>query len=124
MTSRWNNPTGGIAYHLQALRRRGTLWAPCVRGIARFLAEWAPPEPTIVLVGPSGGHCLDPSFLQRFTRIVAEALHLPRTACASCRPPNFHAAVSFAGSTRGGGGRNLARFVQSSRDGPVLGVCL
>jgi len=71
MTSRWNNPTGGFAYHLQALSRRGTLWAPCVREIARFLSAWAPPEHTILLVGASGGHCLDLSFLSRFTRVVA-----------------------------------------------------
>ena len=67
----------------------------------------------------------------RFTRIVApEAvaavadMATPRAACMSCRPPDFRAVVSFAGSTRGGGGGNLARFVQSSRDGLVLGVCL
>lgn len=71
MTSRWNNPTGGLAYHLQALSRRGSLWAPCVREIARFLAAWAPPEDAILLVGPSGGHCLDLSFLRRFARVVA-----------------------------------------------------
>jgi hypothetical protein len=71
VTSRWNNPTGGLAYHLQALSRRDTLWAPCVREIARFLAAWAPSEDSIVLVGPSGGHCLDPSFLGRFERVVA-----------------------------------------------------
>jgi hypothetical protein len=71
MTSRWNNPTGGFGYHLRAFSRRRTLWAPFARNIARWLAAWAPTETEIVLIGPSGGHCLDLSFLRRFARIVA-----------------------------------------------------
>ena len=39
-------------------------------------------------------------------------------------PTGLSRGVSFAGSTRGGGGGNLARFVQSSGDGPGFGVCL
>lgn len=70
MTSRWNNPTGGLGYHLSALRRRGA-WAPFARCVARWLAEWSPSETTLMLVGPSGGHCLDPVFLRRFAHVVA-----------------------------------------------------
>jgi hypothetical protein len=71
VTSRWNNPTGGFGYHLGAFTRRGGLWAPFVEHIARWLAAWAPPENELVLIGPSGGHCLDVAFLARFSRIVA-----------------------------------------------------
>ncbi len=71
MTSRWNNPTGGLGYHLRAFSRRRTRWAPFVRATTRFLHGWAPRERTLLLVGPSGGHCLDLSFLRRFERLVA-----------------------------------------------------
>jgi len=71
MTSRWNNPTGGFGYHLRAFSRRRTLWAPFARNIARWLNAWAPTETEVLLIGPSGGHCLDLSFLRRFSRIVA-----------------------------------------------------
>jgi hypothetical protein len=70
VTSRWNNPTGGLGYHLGALRRRRA-WAPFARNIARWLAGWSPTETELLLVGPSGGHCLDPMFLRRFARVVA-----------------------------------------------------
>jgi len=70
-TSRWDNPTGGFGYHLRALLRRGRLWAPFVHNIARWLAAWSPPETELLLIGPSGGHCLDPAYLARFSRITA-----------------------------------------------------
>jgi len=42
-----------------------------VGDVARWLAAWEPPETSLVLVGPSGGHCLDPAFLARFERVTA-----------------------------------------------------
>ncbi len=71
MTSRWNNPTGGFGYHLRAFSRRRSLWAPFIRGVTRFLHAWAPREKALLLVGPSGAHCLDLSFLRRFEGIIA-----------------------------------------------------
>lgn len=71
MTSRWDNPTGGFGYHVGAFARRDGVWAPFVRDVARWLAAWSPPERELLLVGPSGGHCLDMDFLGRFSRVVA-----------------------------------------------------
>lgn len=66
----WLNPTGGLRYHVRAWRYRRTLWAPFVRAVSRWLFEWRPPEGSIVLVGPSGGYCIDLSFLRRFDEVV------------------------------------------------------
>lgn len=71
MTSRWSNPTGGLEYHLRGLYRRTRTWAPFTQRLARWLAQWSPPEQELVLVGPSGGYCLDLPFLARFPRLVA-----------------------------------------------------
>ena len=71
MTSRWNNPSGGLGYHLRAFKHRRGLWAPFVKNVTRFLRAWEPPERSVVLIGPSGAHCLDLHFLRRFERIVA-----------------------------------------------------
>jgi len=71
MTSRWDNPTGGFGYHLRALFRRGGLWAPFVQNLSRWLHTWSPPEAELLLIGPSGGHCLDLAYLARFSRITA-----------------------------------------------------
>lgn len=71
MTSRWDNPTGGFGYHLRAFARRDRTWAPFVRALARWLRTWQPPESRLVLVGPSGGHCLDLGHLARFAHLTA-----------------------------------------------------
>lgn len=73
MTS-WLNATGGLRYHLRAWRYRRTLWAPFARSIREWLASWRPPERSIVLVGPSGGYCLDLRFLGRFDEVCAVEL--------------------------------------------------
>lgn len=71
MTSRWDNPTGGFGYHVRAWRFRDTRWAPFVRNVARWLSNWNPPEQSLLLLGPSGGHCLPLPWLARFTRVTA-----------------------------------------------------
>lgn len=73
MTS-WLNATGGLRYHLRAWRYRRTLWAPFARSIREWLEGWRPPERSIVLVGPSGGYCLDLRFLGRFENVCAVEL--------------------------------------------------
>jgi len=71
MTSRWSNPTGGLGYHLTAWFRQRRLWAPFRTNIARWLSQWAPPERELLLIGPSGGYCLDLAFLGSFSRVTA-----------------------------------------------------
>ncbi|MBS1962533.1 MAG: hypothetical protein JST04_09975 [Bdellovibrionales bacterium] len=67
------NASGGVGYHLAALRFASRLWEPFREELARELARRFPsPESTdLVVVGPSGGYCLDPAFFRRFRRIVA-----------------------------------------------------
>ncbi|MBL8684937.1 MAG: hypothetical protein JNK05_37520 [Myxococcales bacterium] len=64
------DPTGGLRYHLRARRYRTTLWAPFARAVSRWLATWNPPERELLLVGPSGGYCLDLVWLSRFERVT------------------------------------------------------
>jgi hypothetical protein len=67
----WLNATGGLRYHLRAWRYRASLWAPFRRAIAAWLAEWSPPERELLLVGPSGGYCVDLGFARRFDAVTA-----------------------------------------------------
>lgn len=67
---RWLNPTGGLRYHLRALRYRAR-WEGYVAGVARWLRAWAPPEDRLVLVGPSAGYSLDATFLTSFRALFA-----------------------------------------------------
>jgi hypothetical protein len=52
------NPAGGLRYHLRALQ------------YGSRLLGFAPAAKTLVLVGPSGGYCLQPFFFERFDRVV------------------------------------------------------
>ena len=64
--------SGGLRYHLRALRYRRTQWAPFREALARWLANWQPPcRRRLLLVGPSGGHTLPADFLGRFEDVVA-----------------------------------------------------
>jgi hypothetical protein len=65
--------SGGIGYHLAALRYASRLWNPFREDLARELADRipAPEETDLVLVGPSGGYCFDPAFFRRFRSILA-----------------------------------------------------
>jgi hypothetical protein len=71
LSASWLNPTGGLRYHLRAARYRRGLWAPFAQEVARFLAGWDPPERELLLLGPSGGYCLDLGFLRRFDVVTA-----------------------------------------------------
>lgn len=62
-------PTGGLVYHLRALRY-GRAWRPFRAAIARWLTQVLPPSEELVLVGPSAGHCLPMDHLRRFERLV------------------------------------------------------
>lgn len=64
------NPAGGLRYHLRALRHSRVLWQPFRWALGEWLLDWAPPEKTLVLVGPSGGYNLQPFLFERFERVV------------------------------------------------------
>lgn len=64
------NPAGGLRYHLRALKHSERLWAPFRWPLGEWLLSWEPPEPTLVLVGPSAGYNLQPFLLERFERVV------------------------------------------------------
>lgn len=70
--------SGGVGYHLAALVSRGKLWAPFRSQISaelsRILRSGSEPELSrlhLVVIGASGGYCLEPSFLASFGRVTA-----------------------------------------------------
>jgi len=63
--------TGGLVYHARALRHRDGLWAPFRAALADWLERCLPPSDELILVGPSGGHCLPLAQLSRPRRLVA-----------------------------------------------------
>ncbi len=65
------SPTGGLVYHLRALRHRHGLWAPFHRAAAGWLAGWQPMRRELVIVGPNAGYALPAGFLMRFERVTA-----------------------------------------------------
>jgi hypothetical protein len=66
----WLNPAGGLRYHLRGFRHSKKLWWPFRFHLADWLYAWQPPERTLVVVGPSGGYCIEPLTLERFERLV------------------------------------------------------
>lgn len=65
------SPTGGLVYHARALRYRDGLWAPFRAALADWLEHCLPPDEELILVGPSGGHCLPLTQLSRCRRLFA-----------------------------------------------------
>jgi hypothetical protein len=63
------NPAGGFNYHLRARRYGKKLWEPFRWSLGEWLLGWAPPEPHLVLVGPSAGYNLQPFLFERFERV-------------------------------------------------------
>jgi len=65
------SPSGGLIYHLRALRYGGGAWQPFRDHVAAWLRERLPPSgEELVLVGPSAGHCLPIEQLVAFRRLV------------------------------------------------------
>lgn len=64
------SPTGGLIYHLRALRFKNSAWAPFRQKVSQFLDTWDPPEKKLLILGPSGGHTLPTDFLERFCEVV------------------------------------------------------
>lgn len=67
------NPSGGIGYHLAAIYSTRGAWRPFREALARDLGRRIsrPEGATLVIVGSSGGYCLDREFLARFNRVIA-----------------------------------------------------
>jgi hypothetical protein len=65
----WNNPAGGLRYHLRAWRH-GHAWQTYRKGLTAWLSSWHPGRTTLALVGPSAGHCLPFDALKGFERLV------------------------------------------------------
>ena len=65
----WNNPAGGLRYHVRAWRHHDE-WEAYRSGLREWLNSWRPGRSTLALVGPSAGHCLPLEALARFQRLV------------------------------------------------------
>lgn len=64
--------SGGIGWHLRALRYRNPLWAPFRQALRDWLEAWQPEPDRLLLVGPSAAHTLPVDLLQtRFRDITA-----------------------------------------------------
>jgi hypothetical protein len=64
-------PSGGLVYHLRALRYGQSLWAPFRTNLASWLvASQLGSAEELLLVGPSAGHCLPLAWLGRFRRLT------------------------------------------------------
>jgi hypothetical protein len=64
------NEAGGLRYHLRGLRYAENLWQPFRFALAEWLYAWEPPEKKLVVVGPSGGWCVQPFFFERFSEVL------------------------------------------------------
>jgi hypothetical protein len=63
--------SGGITYHMRALRHKDTLWLSYRTEVADFLNNWQTKSSTLLLIGPSAGYSLPTEFLRRFDEIFA-----------------------------------------------------
>jgi hypothetical protein len=63
-------PSGGVVYHLRALRYRDGLWAPYRAALAEWLERCLRPGDELVVVGPNAGYCLPLEHLARFRKLV------------------------------------------------------
>ena len=70
LRSHWLHASGGLIWHLRALRYRNSLWRPFRNEVERWLQAWQPPVNKLIIVGPSAGYTLDADFLQRWQDIV------------------------------------------------------
>ena len=66
----WLSPSGGIVWHLRALRFRGH-WTAFISDIGEWLDTWRHGCSGLLLLGPSAGWCLTDRFLSGFPRIHA-----------------------------------------------------
>jgi hypothetical protein len=62
--------SGGLAYHARALRYRDRAWAPFRAALRAWLVPRLPMSTTLMLVGPSAGHCLPLDSFDRYASVV------------------------------------------------------
>lgn len=65
------HPSGGLTYHLRALRHGRGLWRGYRLAVADWLGDWHPGRRELLLLGPSGGYSLPTGWLNRFDRVLA-----------------------------------------------------
>lgn len=70
MSVAWLNDAGGLRYHLRGFRYAENLWQPFRLQLAEWLYAWKPPEKRLVVVGASGGWCIQPFFFERFEEVL------------------------------------------------------
>ncbi|MDB5799976.1 MAG: hypothetical protein JWL63_915 [Rhodocyclales bacterium] len=70
LRTRWLHDSGGLIWHLRALRYRNTLWSGFRSEVKGWLQSWQPPTDKLIIIGPSAGYTLDASFLQRWQEII------------------------------------------------------
>jgi len=87
------SPSGGLVYHLRALRYRQTLWQPFCGALEGWLTRHLRVEDELILVGPSAGHCLPRELLGRArSLLVLEPDPVARRLLAlKLAPQRFHA---------------------------------
>jgi hypothetical protein len=93
---RFFNVAGGARYHLRAMRYSGRFWAPFRSDIGRWLNDWNPGGKKLVIVGASGGYCVNQAWLHRFDEIVcldpdplARAIFTRRVRSGTSRAPGI-----------------------------------
>jgi len=63
--------SGGLFYHLRALRFRRRFWESHQSGVKAFLDSWNPTAKSLTLIGTSAGYSLPTEWLNRFESITA-----------------------------------------------------
>ena len=66
----WLHSSGGLIWHLRALRYRKKLWQGFGHIVGDWLAAWQPPTDKLLIVGPSAGYTLNRHFLQRWQEVA------------------------------------------------------
>jgi hypothetical protein len=64
------NVAGGIRYHWRGWRSAGGRWRPFRAAVSDWLAGWLPGGDRLLIVGASGGYCLDMRWVGRFAEVV------------------------------------------------------
>jgi len=100
LANRLLHDSGGLRWHLSALRHRRGSWQPFRDCISNWLAHWQPARDKLLLVGPSAGWTLPQAFPRRFREVrVLEPDPLARLGLArhlvDCAP-QFDALDAFA----------------------------
>lgn len=62
--------SGGLTYHLRALRYQNSLWLPFKATLRDWLTQWNPSERRLTILGSSAGHCFPFETLSRFDSIT------------------------------------------------------